>query len=78
MEKHLDEWVNLSYNVAWLRKKYSLSKKEMASRLRIGVKTLNRIENGEIVPKLSAGILFEIYEQFGIAPNIILEKHIDG
>lgn len=60
---------NFLHNVKWLRKHYGLSKKRMAELLKISIKTLNKIENGELPPKLSSNILLNIYYYFGIRPN---------
>ena len=54
------------YNVAWLRKHYGLSKKEMARKMGIGVGSLNKIEKGELPPGLKIDVLFNIYKEFGI------------
>ena len=54
------------HNVAWLRKHYGLSKKEMAQKLGIGVGSLNKIEEGELPTSLRIDVLFNIYKEFGI------------
>lgn len=56
-------------NVTWLRKCFYLSKKEMAELLGISVWSLNKIERGELPPKLNSITFFRIYEQFGIHPK---------
>ncbi len=53
-------------NIALLRKQNSLSKKEMAHLLGIGIKSLNKIENGELPPHLGVDILFCIEKHFCI------------
>ena len=60
---------NFLHNIAWLRKYYGLSKKRMAEVLGIGAGTLNKIENGEMPPRLGAGIFLRIYHNFGIRPS---------
>ncbi len=54
------------HNVAWLRRHYGLSKKEMAQKLGIGVGSLNKIEKGELPAGLRIDVLFNIYKEFGI------------
>ncbi len=56
-------------NVKELRKKNNLSKREMAKRLGIGVKSLTLIENGIIPPRLNCEILFYIRKSFGVKPS---------
>ena len=56
----------LSHNVLYLRKKHKITKKEMAEILGIGIKTLNKIEQGLLPPTLSVEVLFSIREHFGI------------
>ncbi len=57
------------FNVVWLRKEYGLSKKKMAKILGISAGTLNKIEKGELPPRLSVEIVFNIYNYFGILPK---------
>ena len=59
-------------NIIWLRKYYGLTKKEMAGKLGIGVWTLNRIEKGELPPRLNIDVLFYIYKEFGISMSDML------
>ena len=62
MEKaSVDEWKEtFIHNVIWLRKFYGISKKRMAQLLGIGVQSLNRIESGEIPPKIRIDIFINI------------------
>lgn len=39
-------------NISYLRKHNKLSKRKMAEILGIGVKSLNKIENGELPPRI--------------------------
>ena len=61
-------------NIKAIRKQKSLSKKEMAKRLGIGVKSLDSIENGIVPPRLSSAILFKIYYEFGFTPSEIFSN----
>ncbi len=57
------------FNVTRLRKRHGLTKKEMAKTLGISVGTLNKIEKGELPPRMSVEIVFNIYQHFGIHPK---------
>ena len=65
-QKQLD---NFLYNISWLRKHNGLSKKKMAEILEISVSTLNKIENGELPPRLGVGVVFNLHRHFGIIPK---------
>ena len=54
------------HNIAWLRKHYGISKRRMAELLGIGLWSLNKIEKGEIPPRLDAHIIFAVSKHFGI------------
>ena len=64
------------YNIVWLRKHHGLSKKEMAKRLGIGLWSLNKIEKGELPPKLHCDIIFAVYQNFGISCADLLSKRL--
>lgn len=55
-----------------LRAAYELSQKQMAELIRVDIKKYVRIEKGQTKP--DAEILLEIYERWGMAPNVILER----
>ncbi len=59
-----DEINNFIKNVAYLRKKSGLSKKEMANVLNISIYTLNKIERGELPQKISVEIVFNLQKHF--------------
>lgn len=56
-------------NIAWLRKKHNLSKKDMAALLQIGVGSLTKIEKGELPLRLSTEVLFRVSNIFHVAPK---------
>ncbi len=64
-----DELKNLCDNVVFLRQKNKLSKRFMAQKLHISIKTLTHIENGVIPKRLSVEFLFRIYDEFHISPK---------
>lgn len=53
-------------NVRILRENNNLSKKEMAEKLGISTKSLNKIESGVVPKRLSCDILAYIYLNFGV------------
>lgn len=56
-------------NVKRLRKIHKLSKKEMAKKLGIEVKSLSLIESGTLPPRLSCKVLFRICYYFKVKPK---------
>lgn len=66
----------LLHNICWLRKRYGLSKREMAKRLGIGLWTLNKIEKGELPPRLHCDIIFAAHRNFGIPCDDLLDKRV--
>ena len=65
---------NFINNIAYLRKKYGLSKKEMADVLNISIYALNKIEKGELSKKLSVEIIFNLQKHFKISPEKQFKK----
>lgn len=55
-----------------LRAAHDLSQKQMAELIRVDIKKYVRIEKGRTKP--DAEILLEIYERWGMSPNVILER----
>ena len=78
-----DEEKNFCTNMRSLRLLHKLSQKEMAKALGIGLKSLRKIEAGEIPPRLSTDVLFAIHNRFGIRisnlfkPMLGLEKELN-
>ena len=66
----------LLHNIRWLRKHHGLSKREMAKRLGIGLWSLNKIEKGELPPRLHCDILFAVQRVFGVSCEELLESHL--
>lgn len=56
-------------NLKHLRIKNNLTKKEMAGKLGIGIKTLNALENGILPPRFRASTVFKIKKEFGFSPS---------
>ena len=67
----------LSYNISYLRKSNNITKREMAKILSIGIKSLNKIEQGIIPPRLSVEVLFRIRDYFGVPLSIQVSLKID-
>lgn len=60
---------NFMRNIRFLRETNKLSKRKMAEILKISVKSLNKIEDGESMPDISVDVVFNIYDYFGILPK---------
>lgn len=71
-EKTNSEMQIFFHNIRFLRKQNQLSKTEMAKILGISVSTLNKLENGEMPPRLNMSVFYQIHRHFGIAPSCIL------
>lgn len=63
------QWPVFAHNIAYLRKKNGLTKKEMAKLLGIGEGSLSKIEKGECPEKLNLRIVYDIERLFGISPS---------
>ena len=74
-DKKRNEEIILS-NFVWLRKKYGLSRKDMAAILRIGIGSRNKIERGILPPRMSVDVLDRMEETFGIPIAIFLSRHL--
>ncbi|MBQ6798298.1 MAG: helix-turn-helix transcriptional regulator [Oscillospiraceae bacterium] len=74
-DKKRNEEIILS-NFVWLRKKYGLSRKDMAAILRIGIGSWNKIERGIPPPRMSVDVLDRMEETFGIPIAIFLSRHL--
>lgn len=71
------DWETFSHNIRWLREKHQFSRTKMAETLRISVKTLDRIEAGEMPDHLTVRILFLVWDYFGIHPVDQLGRRLD-
>lgn len=69
MMKSKNETEIFGKNIVYLRKSNNLSKRKMAEILGIGVKSLEKLENEILPPRLSAEIVFNIYDKFGVLPK---------
>lgn len=67
----------LSHNILYLRKRHNITKKEMANLLRVSTKTLTKIEQGILPPRLSVEVLFKVQEQFGVQLHFLVSKMLD-
>ena len=80
MRKMTDEskkqLLNFCENIKLLRNELGYTKKEMAEKLCISVKSLSEIERLRVPPRLSCEILFIIQVKFSINPNDILKKRL--
>lgn len=60
------ELLYLCRNIKYLRNVHKISKKEMASILGIGVKSLRLIEKGIVPSRLSSEVIFNLHKNFGV------------
>ena len=56
-------------NLKYIRLKNKLSKKAMAQKLGIGIKTLNALESGVLPPRFGANTVFIMQRKFGFSPS---------
>lgn len=63
------------WNIRFLRHEIRLSKKEMAKKLKIGVKTLTKIEAGIVPPRLSSKIIETIHREFKVIPSALFSPN---
>lgn len=66
------------HNMALLRKRHGLSRRDMARRLGIGPGSLRAIERGEVPPGLSMGVLQRVQEEFGLPPAEFLRDFLQN
>lgn len=60
-------------NMRILRAIHHLSQKEMAKKIGIGVKSLSFIEHGNIPPRLSTEIVWQVSKCFDISPSALFK-----
>ena len=72
MEKESDAII-LCQNIKFLRQKHNLSKTQMSQFLGVSIKTLNRLEDGILPPRISCELIFRIQRQFGIQPRQLFD-----
>ena len=63
----------LCQNIKLLRQKHNLSKTQMSQILGVSIKTLNRLEDGFLPPRISCELIFRIQRQFGIQPRQLFD-----
>ena len=56
-------------NVRALRKRHGLSKEKMARLLHIGVGSLSKIESGQMPPRMTVEVVFNIQDHFRLSPE---------
>ena len=71
-----DNFAIFLHNVAQLRKTHGLSKTKMANLLGIGLWSLNKLEKGEIPPRMDVRIVFAISKEFRIPPAELFSVYL--
>lgn len=69
---------NFMHNVVYLRKKHGLTENEMARLLGIGTRSMHKLENGIVPPRMNMDALLAIWNCFGITPMTQLTCRLDG
>ena len=76
MKDEVDESKIFVHNVVWLRKHNGFSKRVMADIIGVSLKTLNKIENGELPPNLTVKVIFNIWDFFDVPPQDQLQRYL--
>lgn len=78
MEKSMSEDTSaiFTHNIRWLRRRYGLSRRKMAQVLEIGRWSLDKLERGEIPPRMTVDILFAVQKNFGVSPSDQLSQRL--
>ena len=78
MSEHINDELcaNLLHNLTFLRRRYSLSKKDIARLLRTSLYSLNLLEIGTIPPQLGAEMLLRAQACFDITIQDLFGKRL--
>jgi len=68
---------NMCRNLKWLRITHGLSEEEMAKKLKIAVRSLSKIEKGEVPQHMSYKFLLCVYNEFFITPDKLLNSELE-
>lgn len=68
---------NFLCNIIWLKNNYRLSKRKMAKMLGIGIKSLDKLEKGEIPPRIGVEVVFNIHKNFGVVPKGLFGQRLE-
>jgi len=71
-----EQAANLCHNIAWLRRQSGLSQKEMALTLGLGVRSLQRIEKGQIPESLRILHVHLLAELFGVSVKRLFAERL--
>ena len=72
-----NEFEIFTSNIAFIRRKYGISKKQMSKLLGISVRSLNVIEGGEMPPRLTADIIVNVWTEFHLRPSDLFERRLE-
>ena len=64
------------HNITWLLKKHNYTKKEMANLLGISIGSLNKIERGQIPPRMTTEVLNQACKHFDIPIHSLFGAHL--
>lgn len=68
---------NFCANVRYLRRREGLSRTAMAKQIGVTGKTLDAFEAGEIPPRSSVRVLFNISRAFGVDPDLLVGARLE-
>lgn len=68
---------NFLCNIIWLKNNYRLSKRKMAKMLGIGIKSLDKLEKGEIPLRIGVEVVFNIHKNFGVVPKDLFGQRLE-
>ena len=72
-----EEIVVFCQNIKKLRESHHLSKRSMASKLGVGIRTLISIESGVLPPRVGCSVLKNIHEHFGVLPKNMFQPLVE-
>lgn len=76
-DRNAEQVENLCYNIAYLRRRHGLTKKEMALALGIGVRSLSMIEQGKLPRNLGVVQVFFVTQLFRVSMKSLLSSRLD-
>ncbi|MBQ4602685.1 MAG: helix-turn-helix transcriptional regulator [Clostridia bacterium] len=72
----IEEFENITHNIAWLRKKNNITKKQMALLLGMSVRSLSKIEKGVSCRKLNLNTVFDIMCLFNVSADELFNTRL--
>ncbi len=70
----MDELRFFAYNVARLRREHRVSVTNLAKALKIGRRSVMKLENGEVPPRMGVEVLFRASQFFNVSVPSLFQK----